>query len=158
MIGVMNWINSRGVVRPMVVTALMAATLASSAPVARWCPMPWDRVPPAMYLRCSLFSSSAPARFAMVSSCAGSKCCPVERRARAYCLTDPGLSSVWRRHTPAPQNPSAAVAVLAVALSLTAPEPALVRARGLEPEARPPSADPASRPPVRGPPIRASFV
>ena len=154
----MNWMNSRRFGRPVVVTALMAATLASSAPVARWCPMPWDRVPPAIYLRCALFSSSAPARFAVTASCAGARCCPIEKRARAYCLTDPGLSSVWRRHTPAPQNPSGPVAVLAAALAQAATEPALVRARGLEPEARPPAADPASRPPVRGPPMRASFA
>jgi hypothetical protein len=154
----MNWRNSRGFVRPTVVAALLAATLASSAPVARWCPMPWDRVPPAMYLRCALFATSAPARYALTSTCAGSSCCPAEKRARAYCLTDPGLSSVWRRHVPKPRNPSATVAVLTAALALAAPEPALLRARGLEPEARPPSADPASRPPVRGPPFRAAFA
>ena len=154
----MTWLNSGVFVRLTAATALLLGAVASSAPVARWCPMPWDRVPPAIYLRCSLFASSAPVRFALSASCAGARCCPVQKRARAYCLTDPGLSSVWRRHIPVPQNPSSAVAVLTVAPALAAPEPALERARGLEPEARPPSADPASRPPVRGPPMRASFV
>jgi hypothetical protein len=152
----MNWMNSRAFVRHMVAAALLGATLASSAPVARWCPMSWDCVPPAIYLRCALFASSAPARFALTSTCANSSCCTAPKRARAYCLADPGLSSVWRRHVPNPRNPSAATAAPLAVLALTAPEPARVRARGLEPQARPPSADPASRPPVRGPPNRAA--
>ncbi|MGH7740767.1 MAG: hypothetical protein ACRENS_01960 [Candidatus Eiseniibacteriota bacterium] len=151
---------------------LLAGALASSAPVVRWCPMPWEGVPPAVYLRCSLFSASLPAprgaSCADAASCplahsvgrpaCDGESCPLAGRSRAFCLSDPGLASVWRPHVHAPRNPSAPVAVLIAALTMTAPAPAISHARGLEPEARPPSADPRSRPPVRAPPGIASFV
>jgi hypothetical protein len=152
---------------------LLAGAIASTAPVVRWCPMPWDDVPAAIYLRCSLFSASVPAprgpACADVSRCplaherdAAGGCngasCPMAAHSRAFCLTDPGLASVWRPNIRAPRNPASAMAILATALALAAPTPAMLRARGLEPEARPPSADPRSRPPVRGPPIRAWFA
>ena len=141
---------------------LLIGAIASTTPVARWCPMPWDRVPAALYLRCSLFASSAPVRFALVSSCAGAASCTKSRHCshggQAYCLADPGLSSVWRPLLHTPRNPAAIVAMLVAAPVLAAPERAMQRSRGLEPEARPPSVNPATRPPVRGPPMRASFA
>ena len=141
---------------------LLIGAIASTAPVARWCPMPWDRVPAALYLRCSLFASSAPVRFALASSCSGAASCtksrPCSQAGQAYCLADPGLSSVWRPLLHAPRNPAAVVAVLVATPVLAAPESAIRRSRGLKPEARPPSVDPANRPPVRGPPMRASFA
>jgi hypothetical protein len=148
--------------RTLMGVALLAATLASSAPVTRWCPMPWDRVPAAMYLHCSLFSSTAPMRGALASPCATScsRACETSTppAKRAYCLGDPGLSSVWRPQLQTPRNPSAVVAVLVAATALAPPAPAFERARGLEPQARPPSADPAARPPVRGPPLERSYT
>lgn len=158
----MKGTNSGRRARTLMGAALLVATLASSAPVTRWCPMPWDRVPAAMYLHCSLFPAAAPMRGALASPCATSCSRACERSTppakRAYCLGDPGLSSVWRPQLQIPRNPSAVVAVLVAATALAPPAPAFERSRGLEPQARPPSANPAARPPVRGPPLERSYT
>lgn len=161
--------------------ALLAGAVASSTPVARWCPMPWDHVPAAIYLRCTLFSASGVAHFALapaseaaaactlgrvaagshsMSSCSGGACgaphCPKRAsepaRDRAYCLSDPGLASSWRPSLHAPRNPAPAVAVLIAAPALPAPASAIARTHGFEGDAQPPGAEPAARPPVRAPP------
>jgi hypothetical protein len=158
----MKGTNSRRRARALMGVALLAATLASSAPVTRWCPMPWDRVPAAMYLHCSLFPAAAPMRYALASPCATScsRACETSTppAKRAYCLGDPGLASVWRPQLRTPRNPSAVVAVLVAVTALAPPAPAFERSRGLEPQARPPSADPAARPPVRGPPLERPYT
>lgn len=195
----------RTALRRASIAPLLLAALSATAPVARWCPLPWERVPAAVYLRCSLFSEVSPVRVgltaggpaasacaaagapscaaagASASACAhgrageGAASCPMAHPARAretaapagpapvhssraYCLTDPGLASVWRPHIPAPVNSAVVVAVLVAETSIASPASARWQTRGLEPEARPPSAEPAARPPVRGPPVEPSFA
>jgi hypothetical protein len=145
--------------RLLAVLTLFAAA-ASTAPLVRWCPLPWSEVTVEDFVACDTGESACETRCeaecesrALASD--SSHGCPNESAPegdRAYCLEDP-VAGARGPASPAIDPP----AVLAVIVSTDLPpEPECVASRFLPAEtARPRSRPPGLPPPVRGPPCVA---
>jgi hypothetical protein len=156
--------------------ALVVAALAACAPIVRWCPLDWSRVPLAALAECTLASGDALGPCPMArrqavadacplhqgSACASAPACASRSLAcdppatpahgRAYCLDAPAPAA--KSHAPSPRidPPQASAALAVLALAMEPPDtPSWAALPALE--ARPPTRDAEARPPIRGPPL-----
>lgn len=141
--------------RPFAALPLLAA-LASTAPLVRWCPLPWSEVSVEDFVACGSVARECARRCEDTTPpppCAGP--CPVRpatEDGRAYCLEAPAAATQGPG-SPAIDPPAALAGVLA---DDAVPEPACAGDRPLAFEpARPRSRPPGLPPPVRGPPCVA---
>ena len=162
-----GWVNAFAFV------GLLAAASAA-VPAVRWCPIRWDQVQPAAYLRCDaglppldgrcpapaaatdVDPASAPAG-SQASACDMAPAAPQSKtlpRGRAYCLGDPAIARGLLSRAPRLHASDTFEILPAPTVSEHRPAPRFA-SRTWVAEARPPTHHQASLPPVRAPPREA---
>ena len=141
--------------RLLAVLALFAAAV-STAPLVRWCPLPWSEVTVEDFVACDTGVSACETRCesrVRSGDCPhGCPNAPAPERDRAYCLEDP-VAGARGPISPGIDPPAVLAAIVPADLP---PEPECIASRFLPAEtARPRSRPPGLPPPVRGPPCVA---